>query len=1560
MLSRLELLESVAEIARQGWPVDTAQSIEFCSHYFKFVDDDDLANHSIEALGGLVAAHAALAKNRLPDQTNIRLLHPSRPGDSTFLLLVTGDRAFVVDSMSMAVTECGWAIRQTFHPQYQVIRDESGAITDIVHRADRQPAARAESWVAIELFPPLGESSLELARELLSRVEAGLADGAAAVEDYHAMLGRVGVVQHRLATGSRGSQISGPVGLLNWLIADNFTFLGFAEFEADATHALVPVPGSGLGIYRGELGLVVEPTFDAEPFVLTKDPARAKVHRPAYLDKIAIREISAGRIGREWRFVGLFTSAAYQEQVHEIPFVSDKCAEILARTGYDPAAHGAKVIGDTLANFPREELFQARVDELYNVVLPVSRLNERRTVRLFLRPSPDGRFQFALVYLPRDRYTTTVREAMQEVLMRSLRGRSLDFQAQVGESVLARLYFTVLIDTERGGVAVDVAQIEADLERATRTWDDEFNTLASGLAAEQRGIEFTAAYKEAFTPQLGLADLLECNALGEGHDMASVLLVRGEQLVLRTYWAEGTLTLSEAMPILSSLGANVIAERPFELNVRGDSITLYEFTMTTSNCAAAEVDRELFVAAFAAATSGIVEADSFSGLVTKAGLSWQAVATLRAICTYLRQLGLPYSKAYLARALLDNPGVARGLWQLFDAKFRPGFLGREAAVDRLAAALEGEIGQLISLDSDRMLRGILNVIQAAVRTNAFAADGPFESREGQALAIKIQPRRLRFAPDPKPWAEIFVYSPRVEGVHLRFGAVARGGLRWSDRAEDYRTEVLGLVKAQMVKNTVIVPAGAKGGFVAKASAGLTDRQAWVAEGRAAYEVFISALLSVTDNLANGKPLTPAGVVAHDGADTYLVVAADKGTTTFSDLANGVALQRGFWLGDAFASGGSNGYDHKAMGITARGAWESVKHHFFELGLDPQQADFSCVGIGDMAGDVFGNGMLSSKHIRLLAAFNHQHIFIDPDPDAAASWDERLRLSRLSGSGWGDYDPALISAGGGVFDRSSKSINLSQEAAEALGCEPGEHTPAQVVSTILAAPVDLFWNGGIGTYVRSAAESDADVGDRANDAVRITARDVRARVVAEGGNLGWTQRARVEFAANGGKINTDFVDNSAGVDTSDHEVNIKIALARAVAEGRIGFDDRNVLLASMTDDVAAHVLAHNVDQNIALANARQSAPAYVGLHDDWMNQLTADGYLDRDLEALPSSAEMRRRIADGIGLWGPELATLMAWTKIWLNDKVLASDLPEDPFVANRLLEYFPKPLRGRFAADIEAHPLRREIIATVAVNRYVNSQGISSFHRLAGQTNASPADVIRAQLATRSIFSAARFEQAVADSALDAASGTELRIELRRMVEYGTQWLLSHRPSPLHIERTVAEFRDPANLVFSELRACLPPILQARYDRRVAKLGLTEFKANDPLVAVLAGTPFADRVLSIVEVARLSGADPIGAAGVSYSLSEWLGIDALALRIEQLPQFERWDSLARAALLSDLGGLLEEGLRRSLAEPTAGIGWLASRPRAQKVRETVAQAAAGDTTFAMASVALRAVRELLA
>ncbi|MDP2772459.1 MAG: NAD-glutamate dehydrogenase, partial [Nocardioides sp.] len=989
------------------------------------------------------------------------------------------------------------------------------------------------------------------------------------------------------------------------------------------------------------------------------------------------------------------------------------------------------------------------------------------------------------------RYNTGVRERFAQILKDRLGGESIEFTVRINESTTARVHFVVHMPKGHPiPDAIDAQDLERRLSEASRSWHDDFLTAVIAEHGEEVGLSlgrryvdsFPEAFKEDFSARTAAIDLGRLEAIpgDEGLDLSLYEELdsgRGEAR-LKVFRIGEPLSLSEVLPMLSSMGVEVVDERPYELAGLERTSYIYEFGLRYGMAYPADA-RDLFQDALRAVWNGYNEIDGFNSLVLGAGLTWRQATVLRAYAKYMRQGGSPFALDYIEGALRSNVDITRLLVRLFEARFDPGANGlaadaeaRTARADELEHRIVRALDDVVSLDHDRILRSYLTHVNATLRTNYFQGDD--QGRPHTYISFKLEPSAIPDLPEPRPKFEIFVYSPRVEGVHLRFGAVARGGLRWSDRRDDFRTEVLGLVKAQMVKNTVIVPVGAKGGFFCKQLPSLVpgqpvDREAWMAEGVACYKTFISGLLDITDNLVEGSTVPPDRVVRHDGDDSYLVVAADKGTATFSDIANGVARDYGFWLGDAFASGGSVGYDHKAMGITARGAWVSVRRHFREMGIDCQTEDHTCVGIGDMSGDVFGNGMLCSEHTRLVAAFDHRDIFLDPEPDAAASYAERRRLFELPRSSWQDYDRSLISEGGGVFSRSAKSIRLNSHIRAALGIvgSVDSMTPAELLRAILLAPVDLIWNGGIGTYVKSADETHADAGDKANDAIRVNGGELRARCVGEGGNLGFTQRGRIEYALAEGRINTDFIDNSAGVDTSDHEVNIKILLDRVVAAGDLTTKQRNALLVEMTDEVADLVLRDNYEQNLALANATAHSAPLLHVHEFWMKRLESDGVLNRELEGLPSSREVRRRLDRHEGLTLPELSVLLAWTKIVLAEELIASDLPDDPYLDLDLRAYFPKQVREGFEGQVSDHPLRRQIIVTQVVNDLVNGAGMTFWPRLAGETGADAADLVRANFVAREIFASLplRDELREFDNVLEASVQTRMRVEMRTLVE---------------------------------------------------------------------------------------------------------------------------------------------------------------------------------------------------
>ncbi|GAB2860874.1 glutamate dehydrogenase [Lentzea nigeriaca] len=1515
------------------------------------VNDDDPVD-----LVGAVRSNYQLAQSRVPGRAAVRILNPTRAADGwqcavTVVQVVTDDMPYLVDSVASELTRAGVQVQRVVHPIVVVRRDPvTGERLEVLPTADPAdpPAdALAESWMNIEVDLI---TDPDRARELETRLQTVLTDVREVVEDTDRMVTTATQLAEELEKDS-SEATTDAAKLLRWLADGHFTFMGYRQYELvkdDGDPALRAVLASGLGVLRQDSlaarSLTAGPDNGAqalspELLVLTQASAQSSVHRSVYPYYVGVKTFdSQGNVSGEHRFLGVFSTTALHEDVLDIPVIERRVREVIHRAGFPLQSYSGQRMLEVIQNYPRTELFSVDADTLYQTTTGVIALAERRRLRLFLRRDPYGRFFSCLVYLPRDRYTTTSRLAMQEVLLAELGGLNLEYSARIGESALARVHFMVHTDPSRV-LEPDTQAIQNKLAEAVRSWDDRMVEAVvgdDGVGAEsatEQGQRYAAvfpeAYKEDFPASTGLEDYRRIEALAEG-DLDMVFYVPedaepGERRFKLFVTGEG-ITLSDVLPMLQRMGVIVVDERPYEI-AREDGVQcwIYDFGLRIDAAALAQLSeadldnvRVRFQDAFAAVWRGEAEVDRFNSLVLQAGLTWQQAAMLRAYAKYLRQAGTPYSQDYIEDAVLGHTSVAIALVALFESRFDPR-LDEATRADRTDTMVT-EIGKLIddvtSLDADRILRSLLTLINATLRTNYFFRDAEGNGRP--YLSVKLDPQAIPDLPLPRPKFEIFVYSPRVEGVHLRFGSVARGGLRWSDRREDFRTEILGLVKAQAVKNAVIVPVGAKGGFVVKRPVPATgdpgiDRENFMSEGIACYKMFISGLLDLTDNLINNEVVPAPQVVRYDGDDTYLVVAADKGTATFSDIANGVSQSYGFWLGDAFASGGSIGYDHKAMGITAKGAWESVKRSFRELGVDTQTEEFTVVGIGDMSGDVFGNGMMLSEHIRLVAAFDHRHIFIDPNPVAATSFAERVRLFNVPRSSWDDYDRSLISEGGGIFPLTAKSIPISEQARVALGLPEGVEklSPPELKKAILLAPVDLLWNGGIGTYVKASTESHADVGDKANDAIRVNGADLRVKVVGEGGNLGLTQRGRIEFARTGGKVNTDALDNSAGVDCSDHEVNIKILLDHLVREGSLEQQQRNKVLGEMTDEVGELVLADNYSQNNVLGVSRAHAVPMLSVHARLTADLEARGALDRQLEALPSATEFKALEKNGQGLTSPELATLLAFTKLTLKEELLASDIPTIDTFKNKLPDYFPTLLRERFGTAIPNHPLAKQIITTVVVNEVVDGGGVSYAFRLAEEMSASATDAVRSYAVVTEVFDLPAIWREI--QALDNVVPTEVQdnmvLETRRLLDRASRWLLSNRPQPLPVGSTINRFRG----VVEELSPFALELLQGREYEVVAGNADRYVEQGVPaeLARKVAALLYMYGLLDVTEIAELAEREigPAGGMGpershretaeLYFALSDHLDIDHMLDSVTKLERGNRWHALARLALRDD-------------------------------------------------------------
>jgi glutamate dehydrogenase len=1505
----------------------------FVREYFAQVPPEELAHRDQAGLAAEARSHLELAHRRQPGEALVRAFAPRRAVDGwddghTIVQIVNDDMPFLVDSVTMELERQGLGLHLIVHPILRVRRDEHGDLLDLVAPTDRSVVETA-AGVSLESFVGV-EVDRETDADRLQEIEAGLSrvlhDVRAATQDWLRMVSRLRETIDEAADRTLpipDDMLAEELAFLRFLEDQHFTFLGTRSYDLRTENGgdvLYVVPGSGLGILRdahpgaSETFAKLPPEIRARArehslLVLTKANRRSTVHRPTYLDYVGVRRFDdEGNVIGEHRFLGLFTSSAYNSNPIDVPLLRRKVAAVVERARFLPASHDQKDLIAILETYPRDDLFQISIDRLFENAMGILRLQERRQVRIFVNREIYGRFVSIMVLLPRDRYTTPVRQQIAQILTEAFDARSHEWNVRLGESVLARLHFVLHVDPNRA-MPDDLHELEQRIAMAVRAWVDEFRDVLASTRGEEASLDllrawgdaFPAAYRDAFDAHEAVADLAVLQDLDDNHPLAARLSPRDtEHADLKLYGCGSQPSLSDVLPSLTNMGVIVDDEQPYDIVPGGAQqqwIKHVRLRVPDDAIGPGSVG-DLFEAAFLQVLRRRTEDDSFNRLVLFAGMSWREVTLLRAYSRYLRQVGTLYRQSYIADALATHAGIARSLVELFVARLDP-YLDGQGDTDRLVDQLEAALDAVTTLDEDRILRSLMHLVLATLRTNWFQTT-PEDDAPRSRIVVKLDPTRIPDAPLPRPLYEIFVYSPRLEAVHLRAGRVARGGIRWSDRREDFRTEILGLMKAQRVKNVVIVPSGAKGGFVVKRPP--PGRDALGAEVEACYREFMSGLLDVTDNMVHGKAVPPPRVVRYDGDDTYLVVAADKGTATFSDIANEIATARGFWLGDAFASGGSTGYDHKAMGITARGAWVSVARHFRDLDVDVHTDEFTVVGVGDMSGDVFGNAMLLSPHIVLVAAFDHRHVFIDPHPDPASAFEERTRLFALPRSSWDEYDRSLLSPGGGVFPRTLKKIVVNDEIRGALGLpdDLAYVTPNEMISAILKAPVDLLFNGGIGTFVKSKHESHADVGDKANDAVRVDGADLRCRVVGEGGNLGFTQRGRVEYALRGGLINTDAIDNSAGVDLSDHEVNLKVLLDRVVQAGELTVVQRNELLHAMSEEVAAFVLRDNYRQTRALGSARAQAAEMEDVHARFIRALELAGDLDRTVEALPSDEELADRRATGLGLTAPELAVLLAYAKIALQDDVLASALPDDPDFLPVLREYFPPEIRDRYDTQIRDHPLRREIIVTALVNGMVNRAGSTFAFRIAEETGANADEIVRAHEAARCVFRQselwARIEQL--DGVVPTEVQTSMYLESRKMIERASRWFLRYRRRPLPVRTTI----EALQAGIDRLNDALPGMLRGSerdwFDDESARLKAHGVPPD--LAQHVATLDALHTALDITDLAAAKGRTVDDVAALFCVVGNRLAIDWLRDRAVDLPRDDRWQALSRRALLEDI------------------------------------------------------------
>ncbi|MFO8154839.1 MAG: NAD-glutamate dehydrogenase [Thiohalospira sp.] len=1581
--TRLEALEHEATLHHEGAGEDFVAFVRTC---YRDSAPEDLEERDIADLVA-AARHQwqLLHQPRLSGERHLRLHDPAPERDNwssphTVIHLVQADSPFLIDSLRMAVNRVGLAVHWVVHPLVRVHRDGAGRVQAI---GEGEP----EAVLRLEIDRLLDDDDRHAA--LRAELETTLDAVAAAVTDWAAMRSAV----LRAAEATAGAEMPAELreeanAYLRWLDDDHFTFLGFRAYrlEQDADHhlRLVAEGGSGLGLLRGPEADRPSASFDrltpaqralatlAEPLMLTKSRHRSPVHRPDYLDHVGVRRFDErGRVIGEWRFVGLYTSNAHHERPHHVPILRRKIAEVMASAGVPERSHTGKAFQNILETLPRDELIQADSASLLATTRAVAQLQERQRVRLLLRPDPFARFMTALIYLPREGFNTRLRLAIQELLREAFAANDVDTRVWLDDSELARVH--LLLHTDDGIPDHDPHELERRIAELARDWDDRLRVALVEEHGESHGLPLARRYQGAFPLdyrenqglEAALSDIQRLERLAAGDPLPVALLLdpaRPDALRLRLLRPEAPFPLSDLLPLLENMGVRVAGQRSHRLRgAAGETVWLQDLGLAegpTGEQPEAVIDA--FREAFLGICAGRLEDDELNRLILHAGLDWRGVRLLRACHRYLHLTGLPFTRPYVAGVLAEHEAITRGLVALFHARFDPdaedaGRADREAKEGR---AIEEALEAVAHADADRILRRFLDLIRATMRTSFFRSDSA-------TLALKIEPARLPELPQPRPAHEIFVHAPHMEGIHLRGGDIARGGIRWSDRLEDYRTEVLGLMKTQMVKNAVIVPVGAKGGFVARSPH--PDETEPRQRGRLAYCDFIRGLLDLTDNRVGAEVVPPPEVVRHDGDDPYLVVAADKGTAAFSDTANAIAAEYGFWLDDAFASGGSSGYDHKAMGITARGAWESVRRHFRELETNPDEEAFTAVGIGSMNGDVFGNGLLLSRRIRLVAAFSHREVFIDPDPDPETGYRERKRLFHADRGDWADYDPALISEGGGVWPRSAKSIPLHPRIRELLGVNDEALAPDAVVRALLRMPVDLLFNGAVGTFVKAAAESHEAVGDRATDAVRVDAESLRCRVIGEGGNLGLTQAARIAFARRGGRVFADFIDNAGGVSCSDREVNIKILLRDAIDAGALPAADRDPLLAEMTDTVAEQVLDDCREQTLALALGGHTARERFDEHARLARQLERAGYLDRTGWAFPDEAELTDRQRDGESLTAPEQAVLMSAARMELYDALLASELCEDSDLATEVSEYFPAVLNQRFGDLQDGHRLRRAIAGSTITNTLVNRMGASFAFRLAEQTGADYAAIARAFLAARRIFDLPDLWRAVA--ALDGRVATPLQYELfthlRRLASRATLWLLRNRSRHLPIAATAGALRPAVETLAGMLESVPDAAAADSITQRAAELDAAG--VPEPLASGIARLPFLLPALDMAEIAELRGIHLHTTAAVYFRIGEQLGLDWLRDRIGALPAAGFWERMARNALRDDTARLhrilaqvaLEGAPTESDAE---GIitSWMAAHeaPLAQYHRR-LDELRGGSGDLAQLTVAADAIRRLL-
>lgn len=1533
--SRLEVIDRLVDYVIQRLPAEDSPLIRaFIRQYYLSVSPEDLSARSIHELYGAVISHWNFLYQRMPGELKVRVFNPQLEehgwqSTHTIIEISYDDMPFIVDSVNMSLVRHNFNIHMIVHlGSLKFRRGSDGKILEVFDQGKELPDVKSEAVVYIEIDRQSDISVLENITKMIIKV---LTDVRTVVEDWPKMREKALEILREIEVSPKKDpdQTNEYIDFLRWLTEDHFTFLGYQEYSIFETeeqmHDSELLPEFDLGLFKIKRESAEQYTLSEFPqaaqkvvlskeqFLLGKTNIRSTVHRPAYTDFVAIKKLDQqGKVIGVRLFIGLYTAVAYNSSPKQIPLLRRKVELVLKQAGFPPRSHDDRALLNILETLPRDDLFQASERELLKLSTGILHLQERQKIRLFMRKDVFGFFITCLVFVPREKFNVALSERIKGILQRGLKGLSVEVGTRFSESILARIHYVVRVNPKKES-HYDEKLLEQKLIDAGRTWQDDLKDALVDHCGEEKGNEllrrykqaFPVSYQEAFPAEIAVIDIDYFERLSVDNPLEMSLYRPLEETAgiirFKLFRMNETIPLSDVVPILENMGLKIISERPYEITPKNNnhhSIWINDYRMLHQKDESFETEsiKEIFQEAFDRIWKGYAENDGFNHLVLGAKLTWREIMVLRAYAKYLWQAGFSFSQEHVEETLTANAEISALLVQLFKLRFDPEHQATDEEQKTIKEAIEKLLESVTNLNEDRILRRFLHTIFATIRTNYYIKT---DEHYRPYFSIKLQSKEVPELPLPVPLYEIFVYSPRVEAIHLRAAKVARGGIRWSDRREDFRTEILSLMKTQQVKNAVIVPMGAKGGFVVKRMPQEGTREQQTDEVVFCYETLIRGLLDLTDNYKGTEIIPPAQVVRYDRDDPYLVVAADKGTATFSNIANAISKEYGFWLGDAFASGGSTGYDHKKMGITAKGAWECVKEHFLEINLNSQKEDFTVIGIGDMAGDVFGNGMLLSKHIKLIAAFNNLHIFIDPNPDPETSFFERQRLFDLPRSSWADYNPALISAGGGVYLRAAKWISLSPDAQAALDFYQDKVEPNDLIKAILKAPVVLFWNGGIGTYVKSSRESNLEVGDRLNDQVRVNGKELRAKVVGEGGNLGFTQLGRVEYALNGGYLNTDAIDNSGGVNCSDNEVNIKILLNIVVERGELTEKQRNETLAKLQDEVAELVLRNNRRQARAISMTGLQAANSVEMYGRLIQELVRAGKLDRALEYLPDKEELLNRKQINLGLTRPEIAVLMAYTKTSLKESLLASDLPEDNYYIRELERAFPKPLQKHFKQFMPHHRLKREIIATQLSNAIINEMDITFVSRLQDETGCPVPDIVRSYTVSRQIFKAEIIYHLIHQLGITVETAVQYKMihEVNRLIRRGARWILKNRREGISIPDLIEYFMRN----IEELSDALP-LLLAKTDTEIEEMSKNLMEAHVPpdLAWVISGIPAMFSAMDIVEAATIYKFSLADVAYVFYEVGNRMQLGWFRTLIKSHSVNNHWEALARAAFRDDL------------------------------------------------------------